>query len=97
MKTNLTRDDAQNRAQLISNVRYDVHVDITGEDTFTTTSTIHFDSKAGTTHFDLVAREFEATLDGKETGRELSLDDDTHTLTVTSTCLLYTSPSPRDS
>ena len=85
MKTNLTRDDAQNRAQLISNVRYDVHVDITGEDTFTTTSTIHFDSKAGTTHFDLVAREFEATLDGKETGRELSLDDDTHTLKVTST------------
>ena len=85
MKTNLTRNDAQNRAQLISNVRYDVHVDITGEDTFTTTSTIHFDSKAGTTHFDLVAREFEATLDGKETGRELSLDDDTHTLTVTST------------
>ena len=85
MKTNLTRDDAKSRAQLISNVRYDVHVDITGEDTFTTTSTIHFDSKAGTTHFDLVAREFEATLDGKETGRELSLDDDTHTLTVTST------------
>ena len=85
MKTNLTRNDAQNRAQLISNVRYDVHVDITGEDTFTTTSTIHFDSKAGTTHFDLVAREFEATLDGNTTGRELSLDDDTHTLTVTST------------
>ena len=84
MKTNLTREDAQLRAKLISNVRYDILVDITGEDEFTTVSTVHFDSKAGTTHFDLVAAGFEATLDGEETGRELSLDDGAHTLTVTS-------------
>ncbi|MBF4547117.1 aminopeptidase N [Corynebacterium afermentans subsp. lipophilum] len=84
MKTNLTRKDAQERAELISNVRYDIAVDITGADAFTTVSTVHFDSKAGTTHFDLVAAGFEATLDGEETGQELSLDDGAHTLVVTS-------------
>ena len=84
MKTNLTRKDAQARAELISNVRYDIAVDITGADELTTVSTVHFDSKAGTTHFDLVAAGFEATLDGEETGRELSLDDGAHTLVVTS-------------
>ena len=84
MKTNLTRDDAQQRASLISNVRYDITVDITGADEFTTVSRVEFDSKAGTTHFDLVAAGFEATLDGKETGRELKLDDGAHTLVVTS-------------
>ena len=84
MKTNLTRKDAQARAELISNVRYDIAVDITGTDEFTTVSTVHFDSKAGSTHFDLVAAGFEATLDGEETGRELSLDDGAHTLIVTS-------------
>lgn len=84
MKTNLTRKDAQARAELISNVRYDIAVDITGADEFTTVSTVHFDSKAGTTHFDLVAAGFEATLDGEETGRKLSLDDGAHTLVVTS-------------
>ena len=84
MKTNLTREDAQLRAKLISNVRYDIAVDITGADEFTTVSTVHFDSKAGTTQFDLVAAGFEATLDGEETGRELSLDDGAHTLVVTS-------------
>lgn len=84
MKTNLTRKDAQARAELISNVRYDIAVDITGAEEFTTVSTVHFDSKAGTTHFDLVAAGFEATLDGEETGRELSLSDGAHTLTVTS-------------
>lgn len=84
MKTNLTRKDAQARAELISNVRYDIAVDITGADEFTTVSTVHFDSKAGTPHFDLVAAGFEATLDGEETGRELSLDDGAHTLVVTS-------------
>ena len=84
MKTNLTRKDAQERAELISNVRYDIAVDITGADEFTTVSTVHFDSKAGTTHFDLVAAGFEATLDGEETGRELSLSDGAHTLVVTS-------------
>ncbi|MCG7290226.1 MULTISPECIES: aminopeptidase N [unclassified Corynebacterium] len=84
MKTNLTRKDARERAELISNVRYDIAVDITDADEFTTVSTVHFDSKAGTTHFDLVAAGFEATLDGDETGRELSLSDGAHTLTVTS-------------
>lgn len=84
MKTNLTRKDARERAELISNVRYDIAVDITDADEFTTVSTVHFDSKAGATHFDLVAAGFEATLDGDETGRELSLSDGAHTLTVTS-------------
>ena len=74
MKTNLTRSDAQARAALISNVRYDIAVDITGADEFTTVSTVQFDSKAGTTHFDLVAAGFEATLDGEETGRELGIE-----------------------
>ena len=84
MKTNLTRKDAQERAQLISNVHYDIAVDITGADEFTTVSTVTFESKAGTTHFDLVAAGFEATLDGEATGRELSLHDGAHTLVVTS-------------
>ena len=84
MKTNLTRKDARERAELISNVRYDIAVDITGAEEFTTMSTVHFNSKAGTTHFDLVAAGFEATLDGEETGRELSLSDGAHTLVVTS-------------
>ena len=84
MKTNLTRKDAQERAQLISNVHYDIAVDITGADEFTTVSTVTFESKAGTTHFDLVAAGFEATLDGEETGRELELIDGAHTLVVTS-------------
>ena len=84
MKTNLTRKDAQERAQLISNVHYDIAVDITGADEFTTVSTVTFESKAGTTHFDLVAAGFEATLDGEETGRELKLIDGAHTLVVTS-------------
>lgn len=84
MKTNLTRKDAQDRAQLISNVHYDIAVDITGADEFTTVSTVTFESKAGTTHFDLVAAGFEATLDGEATGRELSLHDGAHTLVVTS-------------
>lgn len=84
MKTNLTRKDAQERASLISNVHYDIVVDITGADEFTTVSTVTFDSKAGTTHFDLVAAGFEATLDGEETGRELKLIDGAHTLVVTS-------------
>lgn len=84
MKTNLTRKDAQERAQLISNVHYDIAVDITGADEFTTVSTVTFESKAGTTHFDLVAAGFEATLDGEATGRELSLHDGAHTLVVAS-------------
>ena len=85
MKTNLTREDAQLRAKLISNVRYDILVDITGEDTFTTVSTIQFDSEAGTTHFDLVAESFEATLDGEATGQEITLSAGSHELRVTST------------
>ena len=85
MKTNLTREDAQLRAKLISNVRYDILVDITGKDTFTTVSTIKFDSEAGTTHFDLVAESFEATLDGEATGQEITLSAGSHELRVTST------------
>ena len=83
MKTNLTRKDAQHRAQLISNVRYDINLDITGEDTFTSTTTVNFDSKEGQTHFDLVADEFQAFLNGNPIeGRELSLLDGSHVLHV---------------
>ena len=83
MKTNLTRKDAQHRAQLISNVRYDINLDITGEDTFTSTTTVTFDSQEGQTHFDLVADEFQAFLNGNPIeGRELSLLDGSHVLHV---------------
>ena len=35
MKTNLTRNDAQARARLISNVHYTIEVDVTGAEQFT--------------------------------------------------------------
>lgn len=86
MKTNLTRVDAEARKALIDNVHYDIAVDVTGKEQFTSRTTITFDSKAGSTHFDLVADEFSATLDGEPTnGRDLTLTEGRHELVVEAT------------
>lgn len=86
MKTNLLRTDAHARAALISDIHYDVALDITGADTFTTRTTITFNSGEGETFFDLLADSFEATLDGTLIDdRTLQLSTGQHELTVTST------------
>lgn len=86
MKTNLTRDTATQRKALISNVHYDIHVDVTGEEQFTSRTTISFDSQAGETHFDLVADEFEARLDGTEVvDKQFALTEGRHELVVDAT------------
>ena len=55
--TNLTRDEAQARAALVSSQGYDVDLDLTvGSDTFVSTTTVRFRMLApGTTWLDLVA------------------------------------------
>ena len=86
MKTNLTRNDAQARARLISNVHYTIEVDVTGAEQFTSRTTVRFDSDEGETFFDLVADNFSATLDGTPTqGRTLRLSRGTHELIVDAT------------
>ena len=86
MKTNLSRSDATTRAELISGVHYDVRLDITDKDTFTSTTTVRFSSEQGSTFFDLVADTFTATLDGTElSGREMELQAGEHELVVTAT------------
>ena len=86
MKTNLTRNDAQARARLISNVHYTIEVDVTGAEQFTSRTTVRFDSDEGETFFDLVADKFSATLDGTPTqGRTLRLSRGTHELIVDAT------------
>ncbi|GAA1171590.1 aminopeptidase N [Corynebacterium glaucum] len=86
MKTNLTRADAEARKALIDNVHYDIHVDVTGKEQFTSRTTISFCSKAGATHFDLVADEFSATLDGAPLqGRDPELSEGRHELVVDAT------------
>ncbi|AWB84546.1 aminopeptidase N [Corynebacterium liangguodongii] len=86
MKTNLSRIDAQSRAALISDVHYDIALDITGESTFTSITTARFTSKEGKTFFDLVADSFSATLDGTDiAGRDLDLAAGEHVLQVTAT------------
>ena len=40
MKTNLTRADARHRAGLISNVHYDINLDVTGAEQFRSQTTI---------------------------------------------------------
>ncbi|MCT2154009.1 aminopeptidase N [Corynebacterium sanguinis] len=86
MKTNLSRIDAQARAALIADVHYDIHLDITGEDIFTSTTTVRFTSTQGETFFDLVADSFSASLDGAElNGRDMVLEAGSHELTVTAT------------
>lgn len=66
---NLTRVEAQQRASLISNISYAVHIDLTrGADTFGSVSEITFDAKAGESTFvDLVApKVLSITFNGKE-------------------------------
>lgn len=86
MKTNLKRSDAQFRAQHISDVHYDIALDVNGAEQFTSTTTVTFRSGAGETFFDLVADEFSATLDGAPVdGRTLKLTEGEHTLVVDAT------------
>ena len=86
MKTNLTRADAQHRAGLISNVHYDIDLDVTGAEQFRSRTTITFDSAAGETFFDLVADSFSATLDGAPIeGATLALSEGAHTVVVDAT------------
>lgn len=66
--TNLTRDEAQQRADLVSVDSYRVELDLTqGPKTFNSTSTVKFSAKAGgSTFIDLVAKSVEAvTLNGE--------------------------------
>ncbi|WP_342318293.1 aminopeptidase N [Corynebacterium mayonis] len=86
MKTNLRRADAQQRAQLIRDVHYNVELDITKPDVFTSKTTVKFASDNGETFFDLVADEFSATLDGSPIdGRSLTLTQGEHELVVDAT------------
>ena len=86
MKTNLTRADARHRAGLISNVHYDINLDVTGAEQFRSQTTITFDSTAGETFFDLVADSFSATLDGAPIeGAKLDLSEGSHTVVVDAT------------
>ena len=86
MKTNLTRADARHRAGLISNVHYDINLDVTGAEQFRSRTTITFDSTAGETFFDLVADSFSATLDGAPIeGAKLDLSEGSHTVVVDAT------------
>lgn len=54
---NLTRVEAEERAGIVTNVRYNVHLDVTGSDTdFRSISTIEFDATEGVSTFlDLIA------------------------------------------
>ena len=73
---NITRDEAQQRSQLIANHAYRVTVDLTGRGlddepladpaaTFISTSTVQFASEAGHSWLDLIADEvIDAWLDG---------------------------------
>ncbi|MBG6122201.1 aminopeptidase N [Corynebacterium aquatimens] len=86
MKTNLRRIDAEARAELISDVHYDVALDITGAETFTSRTTVAFTSGEGEAFFDLIADRFEATLDGTRIDdRSLTLTQGTHELVVDAT------------
>jgi aminopeptidase N len=61
--TNLTRDEARQRSQLISTRTYDVSLDLTcGPRTFRTVTTVHFDSRetGAETFIDLVAESVES-------------------------------------
>ncbi|MEZ5128757.1 MAG: aminopeptidase N [Micropruina glycogenica] len=93
---NITRAEAQARAELLSTSSYQVTVDLTGSaTTFTSTSTIVFSSGAGSTFVDLIADSIvEATLDdapldfsaynGERVPLDLTIGD--HVLAVTAVC-----------
>ena len=95
--TNLTRTEAADRARLISDVHYDIALDLTaGEDfsqrTFGSTTTVTFTSGAGDTFIDLRADHVERVeLDGsditptdfdEDRGIALSLSAGQHRLTI---------------
>ncbi|STC68677.1 aminopeptidase N [Corynebacterium pilosum] len=69
----LTRDHARHRASLIKDVHYRVHLDVTGPETFTSTTTVTFSSSAGEISIDLNVMDgsWEATLND-EALRDLS-------------------------
>lgn len=100
---NLTRAEASARAELISTTSYAVELHLTGRDhtgsaldapteTFVSTSTVRFSSRAGVTHIDAIADTIcEATLDGEpldpttfaESRLPLQLTEGEHELVVT--------------
>ncbi|WIM67202.1 aminopeptidase N [Corynebacterium breve] len=63
MTKSLTRSHADLRAQLISNVHYDIALDITGTREFTSRTTVTFHAQPGEVSIDLAAPQWEATLD----------------------------------
>lgn len=79
MTTNLTREEAQVRSQLLSTHTYDVHLDITSapdsaQTTFTSTSTVTFDAAAAAkTFIDFIAESVTAI-----TVNDQPLDPATH-------------------
>jgi aminopeptidase N len=96
--TNLTREEAAERARLVSVSAYEVELDLTtGADSFASTSTVRFTAQPGSATFiDLVAPEVhEITLNGRAlpaaavfADSRISLDDlaAENTLTVRATC-----------
>ena len=113
--TNLTREEAATRADLVRVDRYDVTLDLTtSEQTFATTSTITFTctTPGAETFVDFIGDSVERiTLNGTELDPAEHFADSRvritglaaeNVLTIAATgrymhtCLLYTSPSPRD-
>lgn len=75
--TNLTRIEAEARADMIGDVDYDITIDITVSDvTFPSKTVVTFDvTKAGDTFIDLIATELESvTLDGADITQECLTD-----------------------
>jgi len=70
---NLTRDEARRRAELISDLRYRIHLDLTGEAGFRSETTIHFTcSESGAeTFLDLTAPSVSSIrLNGRDVGTD---------------------------
>ena len=99
---NLTRDEARERARLLSVSDYDVRLDLTSAPTdsrtFRSASTVHFTctEPGATAHIDITADEIkEATLNGAPvdlagfTGKRLQLQglQETNELTVVADCV----------
>ena len=78
---NLTRDEARERARTVSVSAYDVALDLTtGDETFTSDTTIHFSAEAGADTFvDLIApRVRSIMLNGNEVGPAAFRDSRVH-------------------
>ena len=98
--TNITRDEAAQRSQIVRSHSYEVTVDLSGRglddaDTFLSTTTARFATDGRPTHIDLIADQVrEATLDGQPldpasfTGTRLPLEAPAgeHELVVTAVC-----------